>query len=88
MPQAPLAAKEAKRRLAVGQEPLGSRIWLPAEQGSNPVSRDLAAECLRQADGPPAQGERRAPARVTLSAPADNFPLVQNGHQAALPVGA
>jgi len=24
----------------------------------------LAAECLRQADGPPAQGERRAPARV------------------------
>jgi hypothetical protein len=32
MPQAPLAAKKAKRRLAVSQEPLGSRIWLPAEQ--------------------------------------------------------
>jgi hypothetical protein len=26
----------------------------------------LAAECLRQAGGPPTQGERRAPARVTF----------------------
>ena len=32
MPQAPLAAKKAKRRLAVSQEPLDSRIWLPREQ--------------------------------------------------------
>jgi len=47
-----------KRRLAVSQEPLGSRTWLPAEQNGNPLSRDVAAECLRQADGPPAQGRR------------------------------
>ena len=30
------------------------------------VEPGLAAECLRQADGPPAQGERRAPAQVSL----------------------
>ena len=47
-----------KRRLAVSREPLGSRTWLPAEQNGNPLSRDVAAECLRQADGPPAQGRR------------------------------
>jgi len=36
----------------------------------------LAAECLRQADGPPSLGrEWRAPARVTLSARAAEFPL-------------
>jgi hypothetical protein len=28
IPQAPVAAKKAQRRLAVSQEPLGSRIWL------------------------------------------------------------
>src|SRR4051794_2850389 len=27
-----------KRRLAVSQEPLGSRTWLPAEQNGNPLS--------------------------------------------------
>jgi hypothetical protein len=41
------------------------------------VSRDVAADCLRQADGPPTQGERRAPARLTFSAGAAWFPLVQ-----------
>jgi hypothetical protein len=46
-------------------------------KGSNPVSRDVAADCLRRADGPPTQGERRAPARLTFSARAAWFPLVQ-----------
>jgi hypothetical protein len=46
----------------------------------NPVSRDVAADCLRRADGPPTQGERRAPARAILSAAAADFPLVKNGH--------
>jgi hypothetical protein len=30
------------------------------------MSRGVAADCLRQADGPPTQGERRAPARLTF----------------------
>jgi hypothetical protein len=47
----------------------------------------LAAECLRQADGPPTQGRGRAPARVTLSAPAANFPLVQTDHLVSVLVG-
>ena len=46
-------------------------------EGSNPVSRDVAAECLRQADGPPTQGERRAPTRLTSSVRAAGFPLVK-----------
>jgi len=52
-------------------------------KASNPVSRDVAADCLRQADGPPTQGERRAPAQLTFSARAVGFPLVKNGHLAA-----
>jgi hypothetical protein len=54
-PQAPLAARKAKRRLAVSQEPLGSRTSLHVEQGSNPVSRDFSSPMPRQADGPPSQ---------------------------------
>jgi len=46
MPQAPLAARKAKRRLAVSQEPLGSRSSI----GSNPVSRDLEAPAGSQRD--------------------------------------
>jgi hypothetical protein len=39
-------------------------------KGRNPVSRDVAAECLRQADGPPTQGHkifRRALEHTTSS---------------------
>jgi len=43
IPQAPLAAKKAKRRLAVSQEPLGSRTSLHAEQRQQSgVSRDIS----------------------------------------------
>ena len=76
----PSKTKEAPRRQSGIPRLEGLR--LPAEQNGNPLSRDVAAERLRQADGPPAPrgGDRRAPARVSLSAAAADFPLLQNGH--------
>ena len=55
IPQAPCLAKKAKRHLAVSQEALGSRTSLHAEQGSNPVSRDVTAD---------ASGASRRPANA------------------------
>jgi len=43
------------------QRPKKFQYLLTAEQRKLIVSRDLAAECLRQADGPPAQGREACP---------------------------
>jgi hypothetical protein len=77
--------RKAKRRLAVSQRNLSARG--PTYPPSNTGNREpgLGRRCLRQADDPakPRVGDRRAPARMTLSAAAADFPLVQNGPYAA-----
>jgi len=62
MPQAPLAAKKRQSGASPSVRNRSARgSGYPANKGSNPVSRGLAAECLRQADGPPTQGEIGVP---------------------------
>ena len=60
MPQAPLAAKKAKRRLAVsqGNARLEGHRYMP-DKGSNSVSRDVTADACG-ASGRPANPGREA----------------------------
>jgi len=80
-PQAPCPPKKAERpRCQVRNRSARGHGYTP-NKGSNPVSRDVAADCLRQADGPPTQGERRAPARFDLFGTSGRVPAGQkNGH--------
>jgi hypothetical protein len=75
IPQAPLAARKAKRRLAVSQEPLGSRTSLHAEQRPESGEPGLAADACGKLTARQAHGRREAcPGSMTLSAAAADFP--------------
>jgi hypothetical protein len=76
IPQAPLAALKAKRRLAVSQEPLGLGLDCPPNIRGNPVSRDVAADaCGKLTARQPRVGEACPGSSEAFSAPGAGFPL-------------